>query len=182
MIPKLLQLDGGLLIFIQESCVHPFLTPILTFITHLGDRGYLWIAITVLLLLFKKTRKAGFACLIALLCSGLIDNVILKNAVARMRPYDALDGVKLLIERQKDFSFPSGHTGTGFAVAGVIFFSTKRKYGIPILCFAGLIAFTRLYLGVHYPTDVLAGVIIGLLLAYFSVNLVEWFLQKYQKR
>ena len=128
----------------------------------------------VVLLFFKKTRKIGIMCAVSLILSVVINNVIIKNLVARTRPYEVVEGLKLLIAKQSDFSFPSGHTGASFAAAVVIFMKTPKKYGIPAMRMAALIAFSRLYVGVHYPTDVLAGLVTGTICALMSVKLSLW--------
>lgn len=170
---QLLDLDGGILLAIQEYVRTPALTPFFQFITHLGDRGMIWIVLTVLMLLFAKTRKAGAASAVALIGSLVINNGILKNLVARARPYDVLEGLVPLLERQKDFSFPSGHTAASFAAAFVILRMLPRKYGIPAVILAVLISFSRLYLGVHYPTDVLAGMISGILISFAAERVIK---------
>jgi undecaprenyl-diphosphatase len=96
------------------------LTPIVKFITSLGNAGMIWIAITLILLIFKKTRKLGGICALSLISSLVINNFILKNLVARVRPYDQISALNLIIEKQKDWSFPSGHTGSSFACAGYV--------------------------------------------------------------
>lgn len=102
---------------------------------------------------------------ISLACNYLVNNILLKNLVARTRPYEAVAGLNRIIEAQSDFSFPSGHSGSSFAVAVVILLVCPRKYGIPAIILAMLIALSRLYVGVHYPTDVLAGVVIATVIA-----------------
>lgn len=166
MLQFLLNLDGGVLLWIQETFVNPYLTPFFIFITHLGDYGSIWIAVSLILLLFKRTRRVGILSLAALLGSYLVNNVVLKNLVGRIRPYDAVEGVRLLTERQMDFSFPSGHTGSSFASAVLLYLALPGKSGFPALILAALIAFSRLYLGVHYPSDVLAAVLTGCLTAW----------------
>lgn len=161
MMEMLLNLDGNILLWIQDYLRNDFLTPIMIFITSLGNAGIIWILITALLLLFKKTRKVGILSACALLGSLLINNMILKNLVARVRPYEVVNGLHLLIEKQVDWSFPSGHTGSSFASAVVLYRNLPRKYGVLALILAALIAFSRLYVGVHYPTDVLVAVITG---------------------
>ena len=161
MMEMLLNLDGNILLWIQDYLRNDFLTPIMIFITSLGNAGIIWILITALLLLSKKTRKVGILSACALLGSLLINNVILKNLVARVRPYEVVNGLHLLIEKQVDWSFPSGHTGSSFASAVVLYRNLPRKYGVLALILAALIAFSRLYVGVHYPTDVLVAVITG---------------------
>lgn len=178
MLTDLLQLDGNILLWIQDNIRNDFLTPILIFITHLGDKGMIWILITFFLLLFKKTRKVGIISAMALVGSLLADNIILKNLVARTRPYEVIADLQILIERQSDFSFPSGHTGSSFASAVVLFQETPRKYGIPALVLAILIAASRLYMGVHYPSDVIAGVVIGTIVALLSRKLFYYLKKK----
>ena len=155
------------------------LTPIFKFITTLGNAGVIWIILSVGLLIPKKTRRVGVLTLVSLLFSALIDNVILKNVVARTRPYDLIEGLTSLVGAQKDYSFPSGHTGSAFAAAVVMFLGLPKKFGIPILVFACLMGLSRLYVGVHYPSDVLGGVLIGTgiaLLTYWSGT--AWIEQK----
>lgn len=170
----LINLDGNILLWIQDNIRNGILTPFMKIITHFGDAGIFWIALTVVLLFFKKTRKIGIMCAVSLILSVVINNVIIKNLVARTRPYEVVEGLKLLIAKQSDFSFPSGHTGASFAAAVVIFMKTPKKYGIPAMIMAALIAFSRLYVGVHYPTDVLAGLVTGTICALMSVKLSLW--------
>lgn len=162
----LIDWEGPVLLWIQEHMRNDFLTPVLTFLTHLGDHGYFWIALTILFLLLKKTRKVGGLMTCSLLLNTLVNNVLLKNLVARTRPYGVVDGLHRIIEAQSDYSFPSGHTGSAFAVAVVVFLMCPRKIGVPVLAFAFVIAFSRLYVGVHFPTDVLGGALIGAVIAY----------------
>ena len=143
-----------------------FLDTIMPVITVLGDGGIFWIAVAVLMLIFGKTRRTGLSMGFALLMGLLICNIIMKPAFARIRPYDyqlkhfGLT-IPLLVERQHDFSFPSGHTIASFEAATALFLGNK-KLGIPALILAVLIAFSRLYLYVHYPTDVLTSVVLGI--------------------
>lgn len=140
-------------------------TPVLDFffktITHLGDAGLFWIAVGMILLCFRKTRMCGFCVLTGLAVGALITNVTLKPLVARDRPFWVNDTVQLLISAPKDFSFPSGHTQASFVSAAAIWMN-HRKWGTAAFILATLIAFSRLYLYVHFPTDVLAGAIIGI--------------------
>lgn len=165
MINYLLGLDSSILLWIQEFVRNAFLTPVFVIITRLGNSGAIWLVISVIMLLFKKSRKAGIMSLAALLGSFIIDNMLLKNLVARIRPYEVIGGLQLLIEKQSDFSFPSGHTGSSFAAAVILYRELPKKWGIPALVLAALIGFSRLYLGVHYPTDVICGALIGSLIA-----------------
>ena len=158
-------LDGEILLWIQENLRNDFLTPIFKVITSLGNSGWFWIAGTLLCLFFAKYRKAGYLSAISLIGSLLINNLLLKNLVARMRPYEAVQGLTRLIEKQHDFSFPSGHTGASFAAAVIFFIYLPRKFGVPALILAFLISFSRLYVGVHYVTDVVAGGLISTAIA-----------------
>lgn len=158
-------LDKEILIWIQDMLRNDMLTPAMTFITKLGDGGAIWILLSVALLIPKKTRMTGFMMLLSLGITFIIDNIFLKNIVARIRPYDAILELECLVERQKDFSFPSGHSGSAFATAVVMLLRLPKKYGIPAIILALLISFSRLYVGVHYLTDVLVGAIIGTIIA-----------------
>ncbi len=165
----LLQLDSNMLLWIQENIRQEWLTPIMKLITHLGDAGIFWIVLTALLLLIPKTRKIGFLCFIALLVNFLCCNVILKNFIARPRPYTMIEGLELLVKEASDFSFPSGHTAASFACAWILLFKLPKKAGVPLFILAALIGLSRLYIGIHYPTDVLGGFLLG-----SGVSLCVW--------
>lgn len=117
----ILQLDQNILLFIQEYIRHDWMDWFWKGITHLGDFGIFWILLTIVLLIPKKTRKAGLASALALIIGTLITNVAIKNVVARIRPYEVIQELDLMIEKQKDFSFPSGHTCASFASAFAIY-------------------------------------------------------------
>lgn len=163
--------DLPILDWIQANLQSGFLDFIMPIITIFGDAGIFWIAWAVLLLLFPRTRKTGLGMGIALLLGVVICNIILKPAVARPRPYDMQEElgvmIKLLVERQHDFSFPSGHTIASFE-ASVVLLRNSKKMGIPAFILAILIAFSRMYLYVHYPTDVIISVILGTLFAFIG--------------
>ena len=138
----------------------------------LGNAGAIWIACAVVLILIPKTRKVGLVLAVSLALEALCCNLILKPLVARIRPFDMNTAAQLLISPPKDFSFPSGHTGAAFAAASALFFSKNRLW-IASLILAILIAFSRLYLYVHYPTDVLGGVLLGILSGWLGYTLVD---------
>lgn len=171
-----MEIDFYILDFIQKYLCSPVMDIIMPFITKFGDAGIFWMACTALLLIIPKTRRLGFAMLISIAIEALCCNVILKPIVARTRPYDINETVHIIINKPNDFSFPSGHTGVSFAAASAIFFS-GNKFGIPSLIFAALIGFSRLYLYVHYPTDVLAGAVIGLITGFIAVKLTDGLLK-----
>ena len=157
--------DLPILDWIAANLWCPALDFIMPIITVLGDAGIFWIAVSVLLMFTKKHRKLGFGMAIAMVIGLLVCNVYLKPTVARIRPYDFQKkyfgvAIKLLIEEQHDFAFPSGHTIASFEACTVLMLGNK-KLGIPATLLAILIAFSRLYLYVHYPTDVIASVILG---------------------
>lgn len=168
----LLNLDGNILIWIQEFLRNPVLDPFFKVITSFGNAGIFWIIATILLLIPKKTRRVGLMSAFALLGSLFINNILLKNLVARTRPYYAVEGLIPLIKKPVEFSFPSGHAGSSFASACVLQRNLPKKYGIWFLILAVLISFSRLYVGVHYPSDVLAGAVTGILCSYLGQALV----------
>ena len=144
---------------------NPVLDAIMIFITTLGDAGLFWIGVGIVCVVMRKHRKMGFQVLFTMLVTFIIGNLILKNLFHRTRPYACTDVefqmASLLIPEQSDYSFPSGHTMNGFAAAFALFFNNK-KLGIPALVLATLIAFSRMYHFVHFPTDIFAGFCVGL--------------------
>lgn len=151
----------------------PLLDKILAFITSLGNAGIIWIVLAVVLLILPKTRKAGIIVAAALLVDLILCNLILKNLVARVRPYDVNTAIAILIKKPLDFSFPSGHTAASFATMTALFLAKMKKAWIVALILAVLIAFSRLYFYVHYPTDVLGGVVVGILSGVLGYVIVE---------
>ena len=137
-------IDKEILMFIQTNIRCNFLTPIMKAVTYLGNSGLIWIIITLLLLMFKKTRKIGILSAIALIENLLICNVFLKQIIK------------------------TGHSAAAFASAMVIFKNGDKKIGIPALVLAILISASRLYVGVHYPSDVIGGIIIGMVCSYLA--------------
>lgn len=150
----------------------PFLDWLMKWVSFLGNAGWFWIVLTVILLMLPRYRDTGIKMAAALILCLLVGNVVLKPLIARVRPYDVSTMIELLIERLDDYSFPSGHTYSSFAAACVLV-RQSRRLGIPALIVAFLIAFSRLYLYVHYPTDVIAGMLLGAATASFSVWLVD---------
>lgn len=178
MLDFLQALDGNILLFIQEHLRQPWMDGFWKAITHLGDGGFFWIAAAVVLLLWKNTRKAGISASLALVIGALITNVALKNLVARIRPYEVVEGLMRIIERQHDFSFPSGHTCASFAAAFALYKTLPRRWGIACLVLAALISLSRLYVGVHYPSDVLGGAAAGIFAGWAGAALAEYISEK----
>lgn len=145
----------------------PALDTFFSAVTHLGDAGIVWIVLAVILLCIRRTRCLGVCMALALVFDLLLCNMILKPLVGRLRPFE-LREVALLIKAPHDASFPSGHAAVSFAAAGVLALRRSRL-AIPALILACMIAFSRLYLYVHYPTDVLGGILVGLICAVLGV-------------
>lgn len=171
----IVNLDGNILLWIQENLRMEFLDPLVVFVTGLGDFGKIWIGATVVMLCFPQSRKAGIITAAALLTSLLVNNLTIKNIVARPRPWVDVEGLRILIRRPTDYSFPSGHTASSFAAAVVIYKNaaawktasgnTCSWIGIGALLLALGIGLSRLYIGVHYPSDVLCGALSGTIIA-----------------
>ena len=161
MIEALANTEELILLYIQEEIRKPILTPFFSMVTKLGDSGMIWILIAAILLIPEKTRKIGYMMLLSLFGSLVINNLILKNLVGRARPYEMIQDLLPLIAKPADYAFPSGHTASSFAAAGVLYRKLSKRFGVPALILATLIGFSRLYLGVHYPSDVLCGIISG---------------------
>ena len=164
--------DLPVLDWIAANLWCPVLDVAMPIITLLGDAGIFWIAVSVLFMITKKYRKTGIGMMLALMMGLLVCNIWLKPTVARMRPYDFqmeyfLKEIPLLAGAMHDFSFPSGHTIASFEAAVVILLNNK-KLGIAAMILACLIAFSRLYLYVHYPTDVICSVILGTAFAFLG--------------
>ena len=161
--------DSAILLWIQDTLRAAWLNPLVIGITHLGDTGALWILVALVLLAFKQTRKLGLVCALSMIIGLAVTNLVIKNWVARVRPYELVDGLERIIGAQHDWSFPSGHSTNSFACAWVLFRKAPRRYGVPALVLAILIALSRLYVGVHYPTDVLGGTVIGIASAVIAM-------------
>lgn len=172
------QMDSAILLWIQDSVRADFLTPVMKLITHLGDKGILWILVTLALLAIRKTRRLGVFCAVSMVIGLIVTNLIIKNWVARIRPYELIQGLECIVGKADDFSFPSGHTTNSLACAWVLFRRAPRKLGVAALVMAILIALSRLYVGIHYPTDVLGGAVIGI----GSACLALWLVPRLEKK
>jgi len=170
----ILRMDSAALIWIQDTLRYPFLDGFFVFYTKLGDSGRLWLCLSVLLLLFRRTRKAGILGILAIALGTLLTNITLKPLISRERPWLELSALVPLISEDDPLSFPSGHTCAAFAMAG-IWWSTLDLRWLRYLAMglAILMGFSRLYVGVHYPLDVLAGCGMGLLSAWLVLLMVR---------
>lgn len=163
--------DLPILDWIQANLKSGVMDVIWPIVTLFGDGGVFWIAVAAVLLFFPKTRKTGIGMGVALILGVVVCNVTLKPLVGRIRPYDFQEKlgvtIVLLTERMHDFSFPSGHTIASFE-ASVVILMNHKKAGIAALILAFLIAFSRLYLYVHYPTDVIFSMVVGTIFAFIG--------------
>ncbi len=170
-------IDEQIILWIQAHMVNPIWTKMMVFLSTLGNHGMIFIALGILLLLFgiryKNLLYAGIRLFLCLGTTALVCNVILKPYVARLRPYDVL-GFPIVVPPLADYSFPSGHTSAAFAAATAIY-AYHKKWGIVAYIFAVCMGISRLYLGVHFPSDVLMGGILGFVMAKITL----WVCKKY---
>ena len=169
------QWDFSLLDALQ-GCRTPFFDKFFSLITHLGDHGLFCIALALVLLCIPRTRRLGLCVAIALLLDLLLVNIIIKPLVDRPRPYE-LQPFELLISAPRESSFPSGHAAAAFAAVTALTLN-RSKLAIPMGILAAIISFSRLYLYVHYPTDVFAGILTGILCGLLAWLLCRWILSK----
>jgi undecaprenyl-diphosphatase len=155
------QIDGIILFYILNHLHTPFGDWFFISVSSLGNASFIWIAITFLMLLGKKTRVCGILLCCALTFEFLLGNGILKPMIGRSRPFIRYPEIELLIKKPGGYSFPSGHTMSSFTAASTIFYSHKGAGTLSIIL-AGLIGYSRIYLFCHYPSDVLAGATLGI--------------------
>ncbi len=162
---------------------NPFIFKIARFISYFGDHGFFFIALTLVFLVFRKTRKLGLLLALGLAFNHVINNMVLKNLIARARPYDEVSEFKMMWEahsniKMNSYSFPSGHTSMAAAIGGGLFIMLNKKYSWAFLLIPLLMGWSRITLFVHYPSDVLFGLITGALsivCAYFTAKLLyKW--------
>lgn len=175
------EFEIGILNFIQETFSCKFLDYFFIAITSLSNKGILWIVLAVVLLCFKKTRKTGICLGVALILGEIFGNIILKNIFARPRPYTVNAEANVIIEKLSSYSFPSGHTRCAVESA-VAIFANNKKWGWAAIAIAALTAFSRLYLYMHYPTDVLGGAILGIIDGLLAVFIVKKIGERIAKR
>lgn len=166
-----MELEFGILYGIN-NLHNPVLDKIMVAITNLGDAGLIWIGIAIILLFRKKTRKCGGLMLASMALGLIFGNGILKNLIARERPCWIDSNIPLLVPTPHDYSFPSGHTLASFEAAVMIFLHNK-KWGVISFVLAILIAFSRMYLFVHFPTDIVCGAALGTLISIFVYDVYE---------
>ena len=153
-------------LYALQNIHNPVLDKIMIVLSTIGDEGLFWIGVAILLICMKKYRKCGLQVAVAMLLTFIVGNVILKNMIHRDRPCWIDPSITLLVKSPSDFSFPSGHSMNGFT-ASVSILLCDKKLGIAAVIWAAAIAFSRLYNFVHFPTDVIAGIVIGIVSALF---------------
>ena len=170
------QFELPVLFWIREHLTCPLLDWLMPLLSSLSAHGEIWIVLAVVLMCIPKTRRAGLTMGVALLMGYLVGKMGLKNIIGRVRPYDVVD-VPLLVERLHDFAFPSGHTlaSVGAATALTLHY---RRFGAVALTLAAVLGFSRLYLFVHYPTDVAAGALLGVAMAFLARWMVDTVYEK----
>ncbi len=170
-------IDSSGLWLIHDLFHSAFLDRLMPAITALGDHGGIWVVICLFLLFRRKTRLAGMAMALAMLACYLGGNLVLKNFLARARPYTDDPTIRLLIAPDRElYSFPSGHAMCSFAAATSLML-WRHPLGPPAIFLAALIAFSRIYLMMHYPLDVAAGMALGILSAVILCRLVKYYEQ-----
>lgn len=154
--------DNYILYIIKRYLTNKYLDRLMPIVTSMGNAGFIWIVISVILILNKPYRAIGNMVILTLILSTIVGEGIIKHIVRRVRPCNYQTNINILITKPRSYSFPSGHTVSSFAVAETlsVYFS---QYRVIFMGIAFLIAFSRIYLYVHYPTDVIAGIIIGIL-------------------
>lgn len=174
-----MNLDLSINLWLYHTLDNPIIQKTLVFFTYLGDNGIFWITLIILLLISKNTRYLGFVMLIGLILDFTSTSVI-KLIVNRLRPYEA-HNLKLLISAPSGSSFPSIHASTAFVCSWIYFLLARKKpysfFRWPILIIAVIISISRIYLLVHYPSDVIAGALIGILIAYLAIYLCQYLLK-----
>lgn len=169
-------IDINILYFIQNHIQNKFLDPIMIFITSLGNLGFIWILISLLLIISKKYRKIGILTLSALILNTILGEGILKHIIERPRPFTTYENLHIIITKPSSYSMPSGHASASFAAAFMLSYFFKNIKGY-IFALAALIAFSRLYLLVHYPSDVLCGILLGYISYLIVIKVYENFIR-----
>jgi undecaprenyl-diphosphatase len=175
----LFSLDKALLELFSQGIKNGFFDVLMPFISSINNQGDVWIALAIILMINKniKIRRLGITILIALALGAILGDQILKNLIARPRPIGEEFDFNFIIKLPKSYSFPSGHTASSFAVFGVFLFS-KARYKYWVLLLASLIAFSRMYLHVHYPSDIIGGIVLGILCGWAAVRIGKAFFRK----
>jgi len=183
-------IEAGILHWVQNTFAGATMDKVMNAVTLLGEGGIFWIAVSLVLIIITKTRRAGLSSGLALLMGLIVVNVVIKNAVGRMRPYDfdptlRREALQAVMDGLSDYSFPSGHSLACFEAATAIFIRYK-KWGIGAYVIAVAVALSRIYLCVHYVSDVLAGAVLGMGIAVLASYIVDkgyaYYYKKFAKK
>ena len=173
------QLDERALVWIAENVRCAVLNPLMELYTQLGNTGMLFIVLGVLMLFWKPTRRAGFSALCAMLIGLIVVNFTIKPLVSRPRPWLVIENFVNLVPERDPNSFPSGHTNAAFAFALAVSVSAPRRWmKVTAVCMAAVMGLSRLYVGVHYPTDVLCGALVGTFCGWLGWKLLMYMEEK----
>lgn len=165
------------ILILIASTRNVIMTKFMKFFSISANGGVIFFILSMMMLLSDKYKKMGYAVIATVLAHSLICNVFVKPIIRRIRPFDRYSDITVLLDKlPKDYSFPSGHTGASFAFATTVFLYDK-KLGVLAYILAILIAYSRMYLGVHYPTDIIGGIILGSSMAvcmykYFPLDVI----------
>jgi undecaprenyl-diphosphatase len=170
----LLSLDERILLYVQNRIRRPRWNLWMQIISGLGNGGFLWLACGAFLLLTHTYRMLGISLICAQAVGVLITNFLIKPIVARTRPFRKLKALHPLIKPPTDWSFPSGHTTSSVSASVILFLGLPYYVGIPMLLIGILIAFSRMYVGVHYPSDILGGIVVGAFAAWAGTMLTTY--------
>ena len=174
MIDFITKIDFSILYWIQDNLRNSFMDFVMPLFSNLQDGGLIWISIAVVMLFFKRTRYCGIAVLLAMGIDTLITEYGIKNVVCRVRPCNLVDDVNMLVEKPTSYSFPSNHSASAFAGAVAVMLTIKKKaWTIPAFVFSGIISFSRMYVFVHFPSDVFAGILLGSTVAVLVCYLMK---------
>lgn len=176
MIDTIQSLDASALLFIQDHLRAPILNTIMVLFTKLGDLGFIWIITGLFLLIWVKTRRGAIFVLICLLAAYLINDWGFKLLVERPRPYATIEGLSILVKPLSSFSFPSGHSSSSFAAAIALTLAFGKRGALAYIP-AFIIAFSRCYVGVHYPSDIIGGALVGTLVSFVVYTLLNRYLK-----
>ena len=174
MIDFITKIDFSILYWIQDNLRNSFMDFVMPLFSNLQDGGLIWISIAVVMLFFKRTRYCGIAVLLAMGIDTLITEYGIKNIVCRVRPCNLVDDVNMLVKKPTSYSFPSNHSASAFAGAVAVMLTIKKKaWTIPAFVFSGIISFSRMYVFVHFPSDVFAGILLGSTVAVLVCYLMK---------
>lgn len=166
--------ESRFLLWIQKRLRTEKLTRWMKRITMLGNGGLVWLLIAIFLLAFRSKRTLAVTILVAQLSGAFITNLLLKNIIKRKRPYESVPQLETLLPPQRDWSFPSGHATSSVSASSLLLLHLPFWIGIPFMGIGLCIVWSRMYLGVHYPTDIFGGMIIGGICAIISEYIVSY--------